>query len=258
MDNYREEFYKKKYLKYKAKYLEAKNELEGGLGLCQKCSFYIYFFSSNLFNKDTKSGVLDFLKNKSDPKYIELSEISSGCDFDKKLYDYCDGKGVCGYLEIKTNDHKARYKSRKGSYEASINIIKSKSSIFNKINYEQLDGQIYSYDSSFKSNQDHDLQTKPDKEYNYDVNKLKLINEKISKEGFGNDWFYIIKSFPCKPFYDQNGFAGSLKQYDKDWEEKKKIQDKLFLENYYKNQAEEAQKKLDSFNKQQAEEAQKN
>jgi hypothetical protein len=49
MNNYEEEeFYRQKYLKYKTKYLEAKNELEGGIGesiTASKCGKYLYFLS---------------------------------------------------------------------------------------------------------------------------------------------------------------------------------------------------------------------
>jgi hypothetical protein len=198
MSNFKDEFYKQKYLKYKAKYLEAKNELEGGLGLCQKCSFYIYFFSSDLFSKDTKPGVLDFLRNKSDEMYKKLSKIRSGCDFDKELFKLCNKKGKYGYLEI-MNQKEFKHKN--------INIITSMSN-FGNINYEKLKKPILSYHGRITNNERYN----DGKGYEYSQGVLREINEQIKSEGFGEDWFYIIKRFPCFPFND-NDFAGDLQQF---------------------------------------------
>jgi hypothetical protein len=58
MNNYEEEeFYRQKYLKYKAKYLEAKNELEGGIGesvTASKCGKYVYFLRIPKLDEEMK------------------------------------------------------------------------------------------------------------------------------------------------------------------------------------------------------------
>ncbi len=100
MSNREEEFYRQKYLKYKAKYLEAKNELEGGnpvtIGACQKCDGYIYFFN----------GAYAKINEIITKNHNELQKMSSGCDFDKKIRKLLqeNNAGDSAYIEIRSTN----------------------------------------------------------------------------------------------------------------------------------------------------------
>lgn len=98
-----EEFYRQKYLKYKTKYLEAKNEIEGGqpinkikinlgnLGTCSKCDGYIYFLNT----KD--KNLPEIFKNNNKL----LTVTNSGCDFDQEIFRLF---GNFAYIEVRSSN----------------------------------------------------------------------------------------------------------------------------------------------------------
>jgi hypothetical protein len=98
MNNYQEEeFYRQKYLKYKAKYLEAKNELEGGiLGFktveAAKCGKYVYFLNVPAGKEATLQQTLT----------SRIGNENSGKKVDQNVYDIMvEIGGKAGYLEIR-------------------------------------------------------------------------------------------------------------------------------------------------------------
>ena len=106
-----QEVYKQKYLKYKTKYLEAKNNLEGGV----KCGKYIYFLDFphkviELGNEIMQKIIDEFVKvispeNDGDKVAEKINEICRTINFQYKLvngeFNYDDNHAVrCAYIEI--------------------------------------------------------------------------------------------------------------------------------------------------------------
>ena len=215
-----EEFYRQKYLKYKAKYLEAKNQIEGGatfsLDFCAKSSKYIYFFDSSLFSEGNNKE-LDFLKDERQANYKALSSERKGCDFDKKLFTFTGGKrGMCGYIELRSKNFiKSMSKGIKNwltgsktgntvENNAHINIILGKS------DYEKLNPSLQTNILDDKNNIIKEklitLLT--------DINKV-ITDENNFKEDpkhvFVNGWNYIIMDFPLG--FANGGFIDKLETY---------------------------------------------
>lgn len=214
-----EEFYRQKYLKYKTKYLEAKNEIEGGVQLpsldfCQKRSFYIYFFDSSLFTDGT-AGKLDFLKDANETKYKELSNERKGCDFDTKLFNYT-GRGMCGYIELRSkNLIKSLSKGIKNWFSQSktgnavennahVNIILGKS------DYEKLSPSLK---TNILDDKDKIIDEKL-KTLLTEINTVITTEDNFKeqpKHVFDKGWKYIIMDFPIA--FSSGSFIGKLETY---------------------------------------------
>jgi hypothetical protein len=167
MSNREEEFYRQKYLKYKAKYLEAKNEVEGGAGFCAnigcgKCKYYIYFCK-------------DIDEETTFKKDIIAKQAADGCEFDNYLATKFDGK--FGYIEKRS--------------------IKTEQAPFYKIKLcgKTLFGKsVASYDKgpSFKT---YGIISK--KEFKIkDIPESQQLLEHVKSEGL-NFTHYFVKSYKC-------------------------------------------------------------
>jgi hypothetical protein len=160
-----EELYRQKYLKYKAKYLEAKNEVKGGFGFCAnigcgKCKYYIYFCKEDVTAEQAKQ------------IFLEAGRFD-GCGFDNYLATNYDGK--FGYVEKRS--------------------ITGEQAPFYKIKLcgKTITGKtVASYDKgpSFKTFQ---ILTKPDFKIKATPEGQSLLTY-AKKEGFKH---YFVKSYKC-------------------------------------------------------------
>ena len=198
MSNREEEFYRQKYLKYKTKYLEAKNEIEGGQpgqGInpsCIKCDRYIYFLKQPTDKNFTQ--IFDDDTNKK-----SLNVINKGCDFDNEVFKLF---GNFAYIEVRSrNLGKSAIKSISNFFSKKTETENENDIEFKKLNNATLikfiNGKYDNTGNSYRTSPKNKVSIINDANDDVKLELLNKINTELTTEGTPGFTHYFIKEYSC-------------------------------------------------------------